>query len=169
LGTFTACGKDDKITDEATKDEMELAVPSTSIFPIIVPEAITEDPYQFFQVSDTQLVYKITEVLTQRANIVVPVNGNIKVQLKLTNSSTRAKNYVVSLWQTDGEDMQFLKSIYSPVGEELYECNFTDLDPALCYRIIVSTDRGYASGMFSVENATIYSASDAADVEEEEA
>lgn len=152
---LSGCGSDQN--DTVDKKDKIYAEQSTA-FPQIDQTLITEDDYQFITLDETDFIYKVTGVSTQRTNIAVPQNGSLTVQLSLTNSSERAKEYTVALWQSDGNTMSYLTTVYFPAGEGDYSYTFTGLDSALAYRAVVSCDRGTATGYIALQNATLYSA-----------
>ena len=155
-GIFAGCGKSGQ-SDDVDKSQKIYAEQSVA-FPAVDQTLLTEDVYQFITLSDTEFIYKVTGVTTQRTNIAVPQNGSLTVQLSLTNSNERAKEYSVALWQSDASSMVYITTAYFPAGSGDYSYTFTGLDSSKAYRAIVTCDRGTATGYIALQNATLYSA-----------
>ena len=135
----------------------------------IDPSLITDDKYQYIPLGANEYVYKVTNTSSMRSHRFAPMNGSITVTLDLITSLYSKYNTSdftgIALWETNGEDMIYLQTIYSPTifsvedggtasQNTIFTYTFNGLDNSKTYRLLFTPERDTLTGFIKITNAT---------------
>ena len=161
LTFLTACGEDEVVVPDTT-----VWATNAPVFPAVPAELLTEEAYQFITVAENSYVYKIAGYSSLRSFRFTPTAGTVTVTVDLTSSSKSSTHTTISLWETNGEDLVFLKearaeSVYSvedggSAEDTVYTHTFSELDPAKTYRVVLSPFRGTITGQIAIQDVALF-------------